>query len=441
MQQRGHVPPRGRTPPGACHRTGLPQRAGAAVSTGAADPEVIGSPPPPVRRDPMVLAWLTAVGVSWFGDYAWNVALAWTAAHTLSPVTAGVVLGAEMLPQALLVLLGGVLADRYDPRRLLVAGESGQALVLVLGAAGWASGIRGAPILLAIAVAFGVASGLTLPAGMTLVRQIVAGRDLGTVQGWNQISSRAMRLLGAPAGGILVASSGLVVVMLVDAATFALIAAVLVLVVRPRFRLPRATQERWRDTFTDGMRYLRSHETAKLFVVGLTALNVFVTPVTGLGVALRVNGSDWGAHWLGIADASLAAGAIIGSVVAIRWQPTYGAAAGFRILIVQGLAIAGVGLGWRPTLVLAMAVLGFTAGCASVWLSAAFIRAIDPAHLGRVSSVTSLGDMILMPLSVPALGWVVRITDLLTATLVFGLSMSALCLWFASRRAIRTLAA
>ena len=169
---------------------------------------------------------------------------------------AGVVLGAEMLPQALLVLLGGVLADRYDPRRLLVAGEVGQAVVLLLGAAGWASGIRGAPILIAIAVAFGVASGLTLPAGMTLVRQLVAGRDLGTVQGWNQISSRTMKLLGAPAGGILVASGGLVAVMLVDAATFLVIAAVLLLVVRPRFRLPRAAHERWRDTFADGMRYL-----------------------------------------------------------------------------------------------------------------------------------------------------------------------------------------
>src|SRR3954463_5848221 len=250
MHQRGRVPSRGRTPPGARHRTGLPQRAGAAVSTSAADPQRIGSSPPPVRRDPMVLAWLTAVGVSWFGDYAWNVTLAWTAAHTLSPVTAGVVLGAEMLPQALLVLLGGVLADRYDPRRLLVAGQLGRAAVLVLGAASWASGIHGAPILIAIAISFGVASGLTLPAGVSLVRQIVAGRDLGTVQGWSQISSRTMRLLGAPAGGILVASSGLVVVMLVDAATFTLIALVLLLFVRPRFRLPRAVQERWRDTFT-----------------------------------------------------------------------------------------------------------------------------------------------------------------------------------------------
>jgi MFS family permease len=389
----------------------------------------------------MVLVWLLAVGLSWFGDYAWNVALVWTAAHTLSPVTAGVVLGAEMLPQALLVLLGGVLADRYDPRRLLVAGQLGQAAVLVLGAAGWASGIHGAPILIAIAVSFGVASGLTMPSGLALVRQIVAGDDLGTVQGWNQISSRAMKLLGAPVGGILVAWAGLVAVALVDAATFVVIAAVLTLVVRPRYRLPRDVHDRWRDSFADGLRYLRSHDTAKLFVVGLTALNVFVTPVTGLGVALRVSGSGWGAHWLGIADACLAAGAIVGSVVGIRWQPRYGAAAAFRLLVVQGVAIAAVGIGWRPVVVLAMTVLGFTAGAASVWLSAAFIRTIDPSHLGRVSSVTSLGDMVLVPLSVPALGALVHATSVLAATLVCGLAMSVLCLWFATRRAIRDLVA
>jgi MFS family permease len=389
----------------------------------------------------VVLTWLAAVGLSWFGDYAWTVALAWTAAYTLSPVVAGVVLGAEMLPQALLVLVGGVLADRHDPRRLLVAGQLGQAGVLVLGALAWSSGHHGAPVLLAMALCFGVASGLTMPAGHTLVRSVVSAADLGTVQGWNQISSRAMKLLGAPVGGVLVAWGGPTVVMLVDAATFVTIAAVLTLVVRPRFLVPRADHERWRDSFTDGMRYLRGHETAKLFVVGLTALNVFVTPVTGLGVALRVSGSGWGAHWLGIADASLAAGAILGSLTAIRWQPAYGAAAGFRLLVVQGLAIAAVGIGWRPALVVAMAVLGSTAGAASVWLSAAFVRAIDASHLGRVSSVTSLGDMTLMPLSVPALGAVVRATDVLTATLLFGLAMSALCLWFATRRPIRTLAA
>ena len=407
----------------------------------ATAPELLGPPPPSVRKDPMVLTWLAAVGLSWFGDYAWAVALAWTAAHTLSPVLAGVVLGAEMLPQALLVLVGGVLADRYDPKRMLVGGQLGQAAVLVLGAVAWSSGLRGAPVLLAIAVGFGVASGLTLPSGTTLVRQIVAHDDLGTVQGWNQISSRAMKLTGAPVGGVLVAWGGPVAVMLLDAATFVGIAVVLILVVRPRFRLPRAAHAPWRDSLAEGFHYLRDHDTAKLFVIGLTALNVFVTPVTGLGVALRVSGSGWGAHWLGVADACLAAGAIVGSIVGIRWQPSYGAAAGFRMLVLQGAAIAAVGVGWRPVLVVAMTVLGFTAGAASVWLSAAFIRAIDASHLGRVSSVTSLGDMTLIPLSVPALGAVVRVSNVLVATLIMGVTMSVLCLWFATRRAIRGLAA
>src|ERR1700709_536524 len=119
--------------------------------------------------------------------------------------------------------------------------------------------------------------------------------------------------------------------MLVDAATFLAIAVVLMAVVRPRYRLPRATQDRWRDSFTDGMQYLRSHDTAKLFVIGLTALNVFVTPVTGLGVARGVSGAGWGPPGRGLAAACVAAGAIVGSVVAIRWQPTYGAAAAFRM--------------------------------------------------------------------------------------------------------------
>jgi MFS family permease len=411
------------------------------MSASTTQPELIGEPPPAARRDPMVLTWLAGLGLSWFGDYAWSVALAWTAAHTLTPVLAGVILGAEMLPQAVLVLVGGVLADRYDPRRMLVAGQVAQAVVLLLGALAWSSGIHGAPVLLAIAISFGIASGLTLPSGATLIRQVVSGDDLGTVQGWNQISTRTMKLLGAPVGGILVAWRGPVAVMLVDAVTFVGIAVVLTAVVRPRYRLARAVHDRWRDSLAEGMQYLRGHDTAKLFVIGLTALNVFVTPVTGLGVALRVSGSGWGAHWLGIADASLAAGAIVGSVVAIRWQPAYGAAAGFRMLIVQGLAIAAVGVGWRPVLVLSMGVLGFTAGAASVWLSAAFMRAIDPAHLGRVSSVTSLGDMTLMPLSVPALGAVVHASNVLVATLIFGLAMSVLCGWFATRGAIRTLVA
>ena len=322
---------------------------------------------------------------------------------------------------------------------MLIAGQVARAAVLVAGAVAWQAGYDGAPTLLLIALSFGVAAGLTIPSGMALIRQVVNPDDFGTVMGWNQVSGRVMRLLGAPTGGILVAWGGPAAAMWVDAATFAVIAVVLGLVVKVRYRLPRAEHARWRDSFTDGMGYLRRSPTAKLFVIGLTALNVFVTPVVALGLALRVDGSGWGPHWLGIADGALAAGAIVGSLAAIRWQPTYAAGSGFRVLVVQGIGLAVVGVPFIPVVVAGMLVVGVTAGLASVWLSGAFLKAIDPAYTGRVSSVTSLGDMTLMPLSVPVLGAVAAATSVLTATLCFGLAMSALCLWFATRRAIAEL--
>jgi MFS transporter, DHA3 family, macrolide efflux protein len=404
-----------------------------------AGPVLVGTAPPPVRRDRMVITWLVAVAVSSFGDSVWTVALAWTAVHTLSPALAGAVLGIEMFPQAALVLFGGVIADRWDPRRVLIAGEAARAAVLTLGAIAWHAGYDAAPTLFAIALSFGVVSGLTTPAGFALVRQVVAPDDLGTVMGWNQVSGRVMRLLGAPAGGVIVAWGGPVAAMLLDAVTFALIALVLVVVVKARYRLPRAEHARWRDSFTDGLGYLRRSPTARTFVVGLTALNVFVTPVVALGLALRVDHSEWGPHWLGIADGTLAFGAIMGSLVAIRWQPTYAARNGFRVLVVQGIGLAAVGVATRPVVLLGMLTVGVTAGLASVWLSAAFLKAVNPAYTGRVSSVTSLGDMVLMPLSVPLLGAVAGATSVLTATAAFGLAMSLLCLWFGTRRAIATL--
>ena len=187
--------------------------------------------------------------------------------------------------------------------------------------------------------------------------------------GWNQVSGRVMRLLGAPVGGILVAWGGLVAAMVVDAATFAVIAVVLALVVRARYRLPRAEEARWRDSFVAGMGYLRRHATARTFVIGLTALNVFVSPVVALGLALRVEGSAWGPAWLGIADAALAGGAIVGSLAAIRWQPTYAAGSGFRVLVLQGVGLAVVGVPYVSVVLVGMLTVGVTAGMASVWLS------------------------------------------------------------------------
>jgi len=384
----------------------------------------------------MVRTWVAAMFLSWFGDALWTVALAWTAAHTLSPAMAGVVLGAEMIPQAALVVVGGVLADRYDTRRVLVVGRLAQALVLLAGALAWTSGIRGAGFLVALGVALGAVTGLTMPSGATMARQLVVSEDLATVSGWNQIGNRTARLLGAPAGGAVVAWTGPAGAMVLDAVTFAGIAATLGLVVRPRFALPRSVGMPWLASVRDGVAYLRRDDRARLLVLGLAALNVFISPVIALGVALRVTGSGWGPAWLGYAEAAFATGAIIGSIVGIRRRPQRPARAGFRILVAQGVLITGAGVDARPVVLAAMCGIGLTAGAASVWLSGAYQRTVATSHLGRVSSLSGFGDLVLVPLAIPAFGALAAATSVLTAAVACGVGMAGLCVWFATRRGI-----
>lgn len=404
-----------------------------------AEPTPIGPPPPPVTRDRMVHAWVAAMAVSWFGDAVWTVALAWTAVHTLSPSTAGIVLGAEMLPQAVFVLVGGVIADRWDTRRILVTGRVAQGLVLVAGAVAWTAGVRGAPLLVTLGVLLGTATGLTLPAGATLARQLVRRDDLATVSGWNQIGGRAARLLGAPVGGAAVALVGPAGAMVANAVTFLAVAAVVALVLRPRFRMPRTSHVSWTASLVDGVAYLRRDEPARLLVLGLAALNVFVTPVIALGIALRVSGSGWGAGWLGAAEATFAAGAILGSLVGIRCRPRRPARTSFGVLVGQGACLAATGIGSRVTLLGAMLLVGVAAGAASVWLSGTYQRTVAPSHLGRVMSVSSLGDMALVPLAVPLFGALAAGTSVLVATCAYGAAMATLCLWFATRPGIARL--
>ena len=410
------------------------------TATGIDEPTLIGSEPPRISRDRMILAWLAVVTASYVGDAAWLVALAWTAVRQLEPTAAGLVVTIGTAPQAALMLVGGVVADRFDSRRVLALGATGQALTLVVGAALWSTGHQGAGVLFGIALLFGVAAGLTLPSLSTLRRQIVRPEDLTTLSGWTQVTGRIARLLGAPVGAFLVARSGLAVVMLVDAATFAAVALTMWRVVRPRYRLPRAQGGApWLASLRDGLGYLARTPVARTFVLGLSSLNVFVSPVVGIGVALSVNGSHWSSAWLGWSEAAFAAGAICGSLLGIRWRPRAMASAGFRALIVQAVAIALVGVGSQGVLLTAMGLLGLMAGLASVWLSATFLLAIAPSHLGRVSSVNNLGDLVLLPLVTPAFAAYAHQTSILAATVTCGTAMGVLCAVFAIRPEIRSL--
>ena len=390
---------------------------------------------PPVRRDRVAMGWVAAVAASAFGDTVWLVALAWTAVQVLDPAAAGLVVGVGTLPQAALMLTGGVLADRHDPRRVVALGETGRAVVLVAGALAWWAGAPPVVVLPGVALALGAVAGLTQPALQTMTRLLVRPDDLPTVMGWSQIGHRLARLAGAPVGAWLVVATGPPVTMLLNAATFTVVA-VVAATVRPRFALPRTTAPGLL-ALREAMHHLWTTPRTRALVLGICGLNVFTAPALTLGVPLRVSEAGWSAGWLGGAEAVFACGAILGSVAALRWRPRRLAAGGFAALVLQGAAIALIGVPSKPVLLLATGLLGLTAGLASVWISAAFIATVDPGHLGRISSVTTLGDLLVLPAAIPLFGALAGSAGMATATVAFGVGMSVLCATLATRPSLR----
>lgn len=171
------------------------------------DPELIGDPPPPLRRDWRVIVWLAALVVSWAGTAAWTVALGWQAVQTLPAGRAGVVVAISTIPQALLSLVGGVIADRCSTRAVMTLAQLAHAATLVVGAALWGR-VDAWWLLLGLGLVFGCITGLSAPASATLGRQLVASKDLTTVSSWNQVGARVARMAGAPIGAGIVAARG-----------------------------------------------------------------------------------------------------------------------------------------------------------------------------------------------------------------------------------------
>jgi MFS family permease len=388
---------------------------------------------PPLRRDRAVQAWVLATGVSTLGDVVWLIGLAWTAVHIAGPGAAGLLLGLSTLPKALLVLAGGVWADRADARRIVLGATAARVVVLLVGATVYGRTSAHFAVLACVAVAFGVADGIYTPAAATLPRRMVRAEDLGPVAGMFQTAGRLARLAGAPLGGALVAAFGMRATMLVDAASFLVIGVVMYAAVRPRLPRPAVSGATWARDLTSGLGYVRRSVTVRTLVLALSGLNLFVSPALSVGLALRASGGGWGAGALGVLEAGVGLGAAAGALTATRWRPVRPAITGLLVLVVQGAAIVLLGLGPRWVAGAGVLVVGVTAGLASAFLSGASQALVEPAYLGRTSALTSLADDALMPVAMAGFGALAGLTSVAGACLVAGTAMALLCGWSAAR--------
>ena len=389
-------------------------------------------------QDRMVRGWLGLLGLSVAGDELWTIALAWTAVHVASPAAAGLVVAAGTIPRALVLLLGGAVADRYDARMVMIGANAVRIAVLVLVAARIATTAEPSlGLLITAAVAFGVADAVYSPSQGTVGRQLVRPIDLPAYTGAAQTLHRLGSMGGAALGGFVVAAWGLGGSALLDALTFAVVALYLAGRLRARYPLPRGTAEPVLRSIRQGFLHLRDAPVTRTLVLAMSGLNMFAGPAEGIGLALRSREEGWGAETVGLFLALLGVGAALGSVAMLRWHPRFPAAVSFAWLAVQGGAIVVLGVGPQWLVGTGAFVIGVTAGIASVLLSALFQATVDGGFLGRMSALQRLGDDVTMPFSMIGFGALASAMTVGAAFTAYGVAMTLLSLLPLRHRGLR----
>lgn len=220
------------------------------AADGAPTADVAGAVP--AYRDGNVLRWLAAYTASLVGDSVYFVALGWSAQQVAGAAEVGLVMAAGALPRALLMLGGGVVADRFGPRRVVI-GSDAVRCVLILGvAAGIALTTPAVWLLVAVALVFGAVDALFVPAVGALPPRITGAGQLARVTGMRTLSMRLSQIAGPPIGGLAMAHGGTAATFTVAGLLFALS---LPLLISVRLR-PLASHKAGPTTRTDSQ-----HET------------------------------------------------------------------------------------------------------------------------------------------------------------------------------------
>jgi Transmembrane secretion effector len=356
----------------------------------------------PLRERDFRLLW-SAMCISLLGDGAFLVALAWQVYVLSDAPTALSVVGIAMtVPTILFLLVGGVASDRLDRRSILIAADVGRGvavgLMAVLAVGGWLELWH----LVALAAVYGTGSAFFAPAFDAFVPDLLLPERLAQANALDQlVRPLALRLVGPALGGVVVGVAGASAVFALDAASFAVSCAVLLLIRAPARRSVAEGGSVLAD-LRAGWRYVRERSWLwATFASAAIAYLLFMGPVEVLLPYVVKHPLHGDAADLGMVFAAGGLGSVICAVtMGRRGLPRRTMTVMYVVWTLATLAVAGYGLAsaiWQ----LMLASLAFNAlETAGTIIWATVKQRHVPGHLlGRVSSLDWLISIGLLPLS------------------------------------------
>jgi len=271
--------------------------------------------------------WLGAL-VSNTGNWMEAVAQSWLVQQqTGSPFMVELLAASEFVPHAVLMLAAGWLADHYNRRKLLLAGQS---VMMVLGAVlavaahlGWATPW----VIIAISFAEGAAWASVTPSWQAVIPALVPRSELPSAIALNSAQFNTARLLGPMIAGALLSAASAAFVFDLNVVSFIGIVVVLAAIRVPEAELAAAHTSGGELMQSGGirpaLRWAVYEPGPRRIILGVFAFALLAAPVQGLMAPMADEVLHIGAHGYGILLSCLGAGAIAGALTLARLPRSY----------------------------------------------------------------------------------------------------------------------
>lgn len=364
---------------------------------------------------------------SLLGDQMVTVALAFGILdHGGSASDVGIVLAARSLAVIAFLLGGGVIGDRLPRRAVLVAtdvvriGSQGAVAAVLI------SGGGSIALLAALSAVTGAATGVFNPTATGFLPEVVSPQGLQEANALRSLASSGGRIAGPLLAGLLVATAGAGWAIAVDAASYA-VSAALVAAMSVRGAGRGETSESFLDELRTGWTAFRSMTWLVAIVASAAVGNLCNGAWKVLGPVVAKNELGGVGAWSAIVAAA-GAGGILGGLLALRLaprRPLVFMTCAVSVFFVQFALLAVV----APTAIIAVAAFAGEVGMIlgmTVWESS-MQRHVEARLLSRVSAYDWLGSLVFEPIGLAIWGPVAAATSTGTALwIAFGLGVTSL---------------
>ena len=368
--------------------------------------------------------------ISFVGDAAFIVALGWRVTDLTGKASSlGFVLALESLAMLTTLLWGGVLADRYSRRLLMIGSDLARAAVIAVFFALEASGNLDLSAILVLAALFGAGAGFFQPAFGGIVPLVVETPMLPSANSLIGVARQGSQVVGPAIAAGLYGTLGPATVWAIEGVSF-IVSALALWLARPRAMEPAPRLGVARE-LAAGFKYVIS---VPWIWTGITAatviLMVAMAPYTALLPRVVQRHYDRGVGSYGLLFSAMAAGMVAGSLAWAKWHPTRR-----RVLIcfaafgINDIGIVVLALSpWYSLAVVAAAWRGLWIGVGiASWMT--LITELVPEHLlSRVLSFDYFGSLGLTPVGFVLAGGLAAVVAP-TTVLAVGGALGAM-LWF-----------